>query len=319
MLSINIPAKLARQQHATTRKDLNSNMSTCNLICFVLCKLLRTQILAVLDNLEARLRSPHKGATTTSSSSRGAAAGSSSAAASSSNSSSSSSTPEPLDDPNPANHLAVNALTYASTIAAGLLKAHCRSPEDTAPLTREPFNGLRKALLPRLRQFLFTPHPQVVQAALQTAAVLTGMPMLPGFTQFELMIIFDRHPTRWVLARFLDSGVAVVTPQLCGLQDSLQEALKGVSNRGPEHTAITVDFDFPAISYNEVAVCDACGRHNYFPVLVRWAWKEPCQLKACSGCRQRRYWSAECQKVHWKAHKQRCKAMQAQRAAQKEK
>lgn len=168
-----------------------------------------------------------------------------------------------------------------------------------------------------MRQFLFAPNPQVAQAALQTAGILTGLAMLPGFAQVEQMIIFDRHPTRWVLARFLDSGAAVVTPQqLRSLQEGLQTALGAVSDSGPGVKPIAVDFDFPASSFQEVAVCDACGRHNYFPVLVRWAWAEPYQLKACSGCRQRCYCSAECQKVHWQGHRQRCKAMQAQRAAE---
>jgi hypothetical protein len=149
-----------------------------------------TQLLAILDNLEARLQSPHKGATSSSSSSN------STAATLSGSSSSSSSTPQLLDDPDPANNLAVNALTYVGTVTGALMKGHCRDADDTEPLTREPFNSLRKVLLPRLRQFLFAPNPQVVQAAMQTVAILTGLPMLQGYTPFEKMVSFDRHPTR---------------------------------------------------------------------------------------------------------------------------
>jgi hypothetical protein len=113
-----------------------------------------------------------------------------------------------------------------------------------------------------------------------------------------------------------DAVVVTQQQQLRSLVAGVQAALKEVSSSGAERSPITVDCDFPASSFQEVAVCDGCGRHNYFPVLVRWAWKESCVLKSCSGCKQRRYCSAECQKVHWKGHKQRCKAMQAQRAAQ---
>ena len=237
-----------------------------------------TQILDVLDYLDEYVgnAAPASAASATTSSSS-ASTGSNTAPSSSRNQqqqgTAGSTRPLPHEE---ANNLGGNALEYVSTIVGAVMAAHCSSPSDTSSLQKEPMASLRKLMVPRLRKYHLAPHPKIRMTAFRSIVFLTGIAAVPEqlMKELEELMMFEREPACFVVPRWIDAETPVnptaMRALILGLKQCVaaeqQAHASGQQGTGSSRP-IKVDFDYPTASRREVALCDACGRHNYFPML----------------------------------------------------
>ena len=77
--------------------------------------------------------------------------------------------------------------------------------------------------------------------------------------QLRQMVCLDRHPAQHLLARWLPEQ-ATVDPA------ALETFVRAVQPHASQHPRdpVRLDFDYSAASFEELKVCDACGKHNHF-------------------------------------------------------
>ncbi|KAL4444153.1 hypothetical protein ABPG75_011890 [Micractinium tetrahymenae] len=159
------------------------------------------------------------------------------------------------------------------------------------PLTRE----LRRQLIPRLRKYLLHPLKDV------RAMVFAACCML-GCLDPERHAALPGYPPESIQARLV--------ARMLDVEGRFALSMESIATL-PSDSPVDLRFP-PMVRFDELKMCDCCGRHNHF---LAATGRPRLSLRLCSGCRERRYCTPTCQKLHWKVHKPVCRAIAASKAA----